>query len=191
MGDIYKAAFENDVRSLAESLARGADLNRPHARAGTLPLQLACQGNALDSIRFLLANGADSRLRFTRISRVDGRVFRNHTPLLYAKSVEAARLLLDAGADIDAEDECGNSSLVWAILEGNVELVRFYLSQGATIPAEIEHLGERISLEGFIDARIAHFQSQGGQTAVEEVELLRAVHREVLCAASAAGKGDQ
>src|SRR5690348_13609810 len=85
--DIFKAAWGNDVETLRRALGAGADPNKPHTRSGTLLLQVACQGNAVEAIRVLLAAGAKADAVFTRTSRVDGRVFVNHTPLMYVESV--------------------------------------------------------------------------------------------------------
>jgi ankyrin repeat protein len=46
--------------------------------------------------------------------------------------VEAARILLDAGATISARDEAYRSTpLAWASRQNNVEMVKFLLSRGA------------------------------------------------------------
>ena len=47
--------------------------------------------------------------------------------------VEAARLLLEAGAEIDAKLEFGDTALHRAVLFGNVELVKLFLESGASI----------------------------------------------------------
>jgi len=118
MIDLFKAAYANDVAKVSLAIAEGQDANAQSQRAGTIPLQLACQGNALDAIKVLLAAGADPNRRFTRTSRVDGRVFAAHVPLMYVTSAEAADLLLNAGADINAMDADGNSPLMSAIQKG-------------------------------------------------------------------------
>ena len=46
--------------------------------------------------------------------------------------LEAAKMLLDAGADISARDEGYSSTpLAWASRKNNVEMVKFLLSRGA------------------------------------------------------------
>jgi ankyrin repeat protein len=50
--------------------------------------------------------------------------------------VRAARLLLDAGADVNAiEDWGGQSALMWAAAQGQVEMVGFLASRGADVDA--------------------------------------------------------
>ena len=58
------------------------------------------------------------------------------TPLLYAARdghTIAARMLLDAGADIEAPSANGTSPLVMAIMNDNVELARLLIDRGADV----------------------------------------------------------
>jgi len=150
--DLFESAWKNDTDALQRALAAGADPNEQHPRAGTLPLQLACQRNAIEAIRMLLEAGAKADATFTRVSRVDGRLFANHTPLMYAESVEAASLLVDAGAKLEAADEKGWTALVWAAHSGNLPLTTFLVEQGADVSVQPMYAGKRRSLCEFLDA---------------------------------------
>ena len=58
------------------------------------------------------------------------------TPLHFARSVETAAVLLDAGADIDAEDVGGLTPLQWFGATGRYKAVAAFLrSRGATAPS--------------------------------------------------------
>jgi hypothetical protein len=101
--DLFKAAHGNDAEGVRRAVTEGTDVNQPHPRAGTFALQLAKTTHSMPSPRCSRA-AQIPRLTLTRTSRVDGRVFENETCLLHALSPQAAKLLLDAGADIDAAD---------------------------------------------------------------------------------------
>ena len=55
------------------------------------------------------------------------------TPLMLATSVEAAQLLLNRGARIDAHDSNGYSVLMNVAERGNPELIRFLITRGARV----------------------------------------------------------
>ena len=152
--DLFKSAWENDVAALRTALAAGADPNKSHPRAGTLPLQLACERNAIESIDVLLEAGARADVVFSPVSRVNGGFFSNRTLLMYAQSVEAARRLLDAGAGARLEVADGNgwTALVWAAHGGSLELAAFLVDQGADLSVRPRFKGESLSLCDFLKA---------------------------------------
>jgi len=131
--DLFKSAWSNDVGALRAALAAGADPNEPHPRAGTLPLQLACQSDAIESIDLLLEAGARADVVFSPVCRVNGGLFLNRTPLMYARSVAAAQRLLDAGAQLDSADGNGWTALVWAAYSGDLALTAFLVDRGADL----------------------------------------------------------
>jgi ankyrin repeat protein len=46
--------------------------------------------------------------------------------------------LIRAGADVNATDRAGRSALIFAVIDGNLDMVEFLLSQGAQINIEDE-----------------------------------------------------
>ena len=125
------------VRSL---IAAGADPNAREATLGQTALMLAVAENHTPVARLLLETGAAASARSTN----------RFTPLLFAAqqgNVEAADLLLSAGADVDesAPDGIGGNTnarsryvpdtdaaaLLVAIDSGHAELARFLLARGA------------------------------------------------------------
>jgi ankyrin repeat protein len=113
-------------------VARGAIVNQ-RTHAGTA-LHRAAQWHNVDAVRFLLERGAD-------VNATDS--FRN-TPLLSlsnyfsgsgTKATAIATMLLDAGADIDARNKEGVTSVLAAAGGKNVPLVELLLSRGADINA--------------------------------------------------------
>ena len=122
---LHGAAFHGHWRLCQFLLERGADANRPLAETGETPLHAAvCKANrpAYDLVvKVLLAHGADPNATtkpgaetgdFMRDARTKG-----EAPLHRAAafgSEEAVRMLLEAGARIDARDANGDSPLSWA-----------------------------------------------------------------------------
>ena len=52
---------------------------------------------------------------------------------------EMARLLIELGADVDAEDDQGRTPLAIAMLHGDVDAMRLLKAAGATEPAPVDH----------------------------------------------------
>lgn len=119
------AAFHGHWQLLQFLLEQGADANHPQADTGETPLHSAlCKANrpAYDAvIEVLLAHGADPNAA-TKADVETGSFMRDcrtkaETPLHRAAafgSEEAIRLLLDAGAALDAKDMNGDTPLSWA-----------------------------------------------------------------------------
>jgi ankyrin repeat protein len=60
----------------------------------------------------------------------------NWTPLHWAAGygrVEIARMLIDAGADVNVQDEWGKTSLHWAASRGKVEIAQMLIDAGADL----------------------------------------------------------
>ena len=123
--DLNGAAFHGHWRLCQFLLENGANVNHPLRDTGETPLHAAiCKANrpAYDHVvRVLLAAGADPNTTtipgaetgsFMRDCRTKG-----ETPLHRAAAFgteETIKLLLDAGAKIDATDAHGDSPLSWA-----------------------------------------------------------------------------
>ena len=133
------------VRLLA---GHGADVNAQERSRGQTALMWAVAQGHHEIIDVLLAHGADmsarSRIRprmmhadATNGSQYDQGVVWNrggYTALLFAArhgDVEAARRLVDAGADIDDAAPTGASALVVAAHSGHADFARFALGAGA------------------------------------------------------------
>ena len=131
------------VRAL---LAAGADNvdARELSRGQTALMWAAAQGHP-GVVRLLVDHGADvharSEARSLLVSlggrgadRAGNLPLGGFTPLLFAArqgSVESARLLLDAGADVNETAPDGASALVVASFSGHGELAAYLLSRGA------------------------------------------------------------
>jgi ankyrin repeat protein len=120
---MYGAAL-GSPESMRLLLDAGADPNTANA-FGATPL-MWCAGDAV-KIRLLLSKGA----------KVDARSQLGRTPLLiaaaYDGATEAARLLIENGADVNVRDKAGISVLEQAASSNHIELVRLLLLKGAHV----------------------------------------------------------
>jgi ankyrin repeat protein len=156
--DLHGAVFHGHWQLCQFLIENGADVNRPLPDTGETPLHAAlCKANrpAYNLVlRVLLAAGADPNRRtipgietgsFMRDCRTRG-----ETPLHRAAAfgdAEAIRILLDAGAVIDAKDAHGDTPLSWA---------SWHLRPGAILQL-LCHDGHTIS-----DRGAAHYTTDHG-----------------------------
>ena len=99
------------------------------------PLIVAAQNGRKEAIEFLLANNADINAKST------GRLGNSETALTKSigrKQFEAARLLIEKGADVDAPKGAHSIPLQEAALQGNAELVKLLLAKGADVNSRSE-----------------------------------------------------
>jgi ankyrin repeat protein len=125
--DLFEAAALGDVARLRELLAAGADPNE-FAPDGFTPLTLASFFKQPEAARLLLDNGAEvhQRARHEQI-----KVLPIHSAAADGGSVEIVRMLLDAGADVNAEQPGGFRAIDAARQDGNAELEHLLLERGA------------------------------------------------------------
>ena len=144
---VMTAARSGTARGVRMLIAAGANVNvREQSRGQTALMWATSQGHH-DVMRALVDAGADPearskvRPRLVYAAASNGAVFEQglvenlggYTPLLFAArqgDVEAARLLLEAGADIDTPAGNGASPLVVAVHSGHPRLAGFLLETG-------------------------------------------------------------
>lgn len=80
-------------------------------------------------------------------------------PAIGGGSVEAARLLLERGADLEQE-YLGTTALHYAVRSGHTDLVAYLLSQGADVNA----VGRKFALVGETPLDIAVSRDTAGMT---------------------------
>lgn len=98
----------------------GADVNQTFSDGSPPLLALMYKGHP-DAIRTLISAGAD----------VNGTDKYGNTPLMYARSVEIARMLVENGAHLDLQDVDGKTALMYALSEGRFPIVEYLISIGA------------------------------------------------------------
>ncbi|MBM3778513.1 MAG: hypothetical protein FJW23_09780 [Acidimicrobiia bacterium] len=134
-------------------LAQGADPNARITKAPTLfgtgltgqslrvlgatPFLLAARSADVDVMRLLAAHGADPTLgtvdQVTPLLAAAGTGRSDESHITGAMSVEAARLALELGADIDAVDVSGETAVHAATYNDAAEIVAFLAARGADL----------------------------------------------------------
>jgi uncharacterized protein len=143
------AARTGKAGALNVLLESGANVNAKESWGGTTPLMWAVSERHPDAVRILLAHGADVHARSNFVAAANGRGFEGRTPspgqddakqkveefasgwltpLMFAAregDLASARLLVAAGADVNAIAGDGKDALGLAIFNGNYELASF------------------------------------------------------------------
>ena len=141
---LMRCTLTGDRGAVEELIARGADVHAKEPSTGQTALMWAAANRHSDVARVLLAHGAavDARTETTRELRGIGFGITGSTefyaggftPLLFAArhdDVDSARLLLEAGAQVNERAADGNTALVLAAMSGHGQFASFMLDRGA------------------------------------------------------------
>ena len=140
------------IRVLLEA---GATVNPKESWGGTTPLMWAVAEGHVEAARVLIAAGADVNARSNYVAAANGRGFEGRTPmqgqsvappaefasgslsamLIAAREghVELARMLADAGADLNAAAGDGKTPLALAIFNGQYEVASLLVDRKADV----------------------------------------------------------
>lgn len=164
--DIYEAASIGKTDLVAAHLEADASLIDAYSREGFTALSLAAHFGHLDTLRFLIERGGN----INAISKHQMSVSPVHGAL-FGRRREAARILIEAGADVTAKrggkgwPRCGWTALHYCADYGFIDLIQPLVDRGANINA--------IDDEGRTPLRVA---IEAGRHDVEEVLLRLAAH---------------
>jgi len=109
---------------------------------GTTPLARAAKGNDLQVMKMLLDAGADPKLTLKdrttvlMLAAAGGAVagpYQQGIPVTEASSIEAVKLFLDRGVDVNAFNTMGQTAMHLAVARGARSLVTFLADHGATV----------------------------------------------------------
>ena len=121
---LLKAVQINDLNQVASLLAKGHDPNGPDAD-GNRPLHHAVGCDAFEIAKALLVAGADP----------NAGGFGGESPIMRARNVRMARLLIKYRADVNAVDNSGMTPLMQACNLDARSVVKHLIEKGADVNA--------------------------------------------------------
>ncbi len=124
--DVFDAASVGRTDRVADLLDADPALVNAYSRDGFFPLGLAAFFGHPETVRLLLARGAD----VAQVARNPMRIQALHAAVA-GRSREAVLLILEAGAPINAQQDKGWTALHEVVHQENVELTRYFLAHGA------------------------------------------------------------
>jgi len=136
-------------------LESGANVNAKESWGGTTALMWAVSERHADAVRLLLGHGADVHARSNYVAAANGRGFEGRTPLAESATqkveefasgwltplmfaaregdVASARLLVTAGADVNAIAGDGKDALGLAVFNGNYDVASLLVDSRANL----------------------------------------------------------
>lgn len=142
------------ISLIKQLIAKGANVNAqgskmlpqmsPHNGGGARPphtgapaIVIAAQSGDAEVMRLLLANGANPKLtakdgQTAVMAAVEG-IVENSLVISEAQRIEAARLALDLGVNVEAEDDKGYRAMHVAAKAGYHDAIKFLMAKGADL----------------------------------------------------------
>lgn len=124
--NIWEAAMNGNTEDVQDILAQDPSLLNANSADGWTALHLAAHFNRLETMEFLLKQGADANVRSTNSM--------SNNPLHAAaagRHTAACELLLNHGADVNAQQHLGFTALHAAAQHGDEEMTKMLLTRGA------------------------------------------------------------
>ena len=121
--------------SIGTALKALPKLENPDPSGGVTVLLSAAENADVPMLRFLLKNGADPKLTSGGDNALMLAAGVGNNPSSNKESVvlEAVKILYEAGLDINAKDDNGDTAMHGAVLRGQNSVIRFLAERGAHI----------------------------------------------------------
>jgi len=121
--------------SIGTALKALPKLENPDPSGGVTVLLSAAENADVPMLRFLLKNGADPKLTSGGDNALMLAAGVGNNPSSNKESVvlEAVKILYEAGLDINAKDDNGDTAMHGAVLRGQNSVIRFLAERGAQI----------------------------------------------------------
>jgi ankyrin repeat protein len=123
--DIFDAASVGRTARVAELLDRDPSLVGAYSGDGFFPLGLAAFFGHPETVRLLLARGADA----AQVARNPMQVQALHSAV--TGSLDSVKLLVEAGAPVNAKQHQGWTALHEAVNRNDLEMTRYLVAHGA------------------------------------------------------------
>jgi ankyrin repeat protein len=152
---LMMAARTGNPGALNALIESGANVNARESWGGTTPLMWAVSERHPDAVKVLIDHGADVQARSNFVAAANGRGFEGRTPaapsttqkveefasgwltpLMFAAregDLASARLLVSAGAEVNAVAGDGKDALGLAIFNGNYEVASFLVDSHSNV----------------------------------------------------------
>ncbi|HEV8400171.1 MAG TPA: ankyrin repeat domain-containing protein [Gemmatimonadales bacterium] len=124
--DIFDACSVGRTERVAELLDADPTLLNTYSRDGFFPLGLAAFFGHAETVRLLLARGAD----VAQVAKNPMGISAIHAAVA-GSSTEAVKMIVEAGAPINAKQHKGWTALHEVVNKKNLDLARFFLAHGA------------------------------------------------------------
>jgi ankyrin repeat protein len=152
---LMMAARTGKTDALRVLLEAGSEVNAQESWGGTTALMWAVAEGHAEAVTMLIAAGADVNARSAYVAAANGRGFEGRTPITNRSETKSeefasgwltplmfaardgnlglARILADAGADVNAVAGDGKTALALAIFNGNYEVASFLVDRKADV----------------------------------------------------------
>ncbi|HKH73127.1 MAG TPA: ankyrin repeat domain-containing protein [Vicinamibacterales bacterium] len=183
---LMSAARSGNLDSVRMLLDRGADVNARERYKGQTALMWAAAERHAPVVKLLLERGADWKIRgfdretkppkLSAASAISPIPRGGFTALMFTArdgDVESARIMLDAGVDINHGDVDNVTPLVTAIMNKQYTLSRFLIDRGADV--NIADAGGRTALYAMIDIRNEDWTAMPNRTTDDPLPTIEVV----------------
>lgn len=130
----FNAAWDGNVPRLREILEGHSDLTNAYNREGWTALQIAAYTGQPEAVQFLLGKGADLRLP-SRNEMANTALHGAVAGWRAGYRAATVEVLLERGADLEAQDAGGNTALHLAAHEDATDVIELLLRHGSSVNA--------------------------------------------------------